>query len=61
MIGLFVVAAVGLAVLMDLWDLLDTKKYGLTNVGSFLFLIDVNQADFLNIYRKPSSNILVLV
>lgn len=33
MIGLFVVAAVGLAVVMDLWDLLDKKKYGLTNVS----------------------------
>ncbi|EPB81558.1 hypothetical protein HMPREF1544_11707 [Mucor circinelloides 1006PhL] len=31
MIGLFVVAAVGLAVVMDLWDLLDKKKYGLNN------------------------------
>lgn len=46
MIGLFVVAAVGLAVVMDLWDLLDTKKYGLTKVSSFFFLIDVNQAEF---------------
>ncbi|KAL9537014.1 hypothetical protein MBANPS3_012165 [Mucor bainieri] len=31
MIGLFVVAAVGLAVVMDLWDLLDKKKYGLSD------------------------------
>ncbi|KAI8637449.1 glycosyltransferase family 39 protein [Parasitella parasitica] len=29
MIGLFVVAAVGVAVVMDLWDLLDKQKYGL--------------------------------
>lgn len=46
MIGLFVVAAVGLAVVMDLWDLLDRKKYGLTDASRFSFLANANQADF---------------
>ncbi|OBZ89302.1 Dolichyl-phosphate-mannose--protein mannosyltransferase 4 [Choanephora cucurbitarum] len=31
MVGLFTVAAIGVAVVIDLWDLLDYKKHGLSN------------------------------
>lgn len=58
MIGLFVVAAIGIAVIMDLWELLDTK-YRLTNVSLFFKKVEV----FLitKLFRKLLRNISLLV